>query len=62
MKEYRSGDLVPDCDEGIRYDTYDDLIFEVVSQARQDHGVRDLFDALVEPVVYDSLRREGRAP
>jgi hypothetical protein len=46
MKEFRSGDLVPDCDEAIRYDCYEDLLFQVVAQAPD--GVSELVDALSE--------------
>lgn len=48
MKEFRPGDLVPDCDDEVCDDAYDDLIFQVV--ARASEGVSELLDALAEPL------------
>jgi predicted small metal-binding protein len=47
MKEFRCGDVVPSCSEVFAYDTYEELLYQVVSHARHDHEAGDFFDALV---------------
>lgn len=48
MKEFHCGDLVPGCDEHFLYDSYEELLYQVVAHARHDHGARAVFDAVVD--------------
>ena len=51
MKEFKCGDVVPGCDTVITGDTDDEVLQQVATHAREEHGMDE-----VPPEVQDTVR------
>ena len=51
MKEFRCGELIPGCEAAFHGDTDDEVLEQIATHAREDHGMDE-----VPPEVVDQIR------
>jgi predicted small metal-binding protein len=60
LKEFRCGVLVPGCWASFRGETEDEILQQVVSHARESHGMDEVPPEVIEEIRAEISEREPR--